>query len=509
MGEYGKLTEIILITGNASKLPMKLQATPLQEIVFFCSGEQDSYCTEFAVFGFRYALLETDAPYSASDFKAIAVYSNLEQTSLFRCSSEKIERLYQNVVWSMKSNFLNVPTDCPTRERLAWTGDAQVFFDTGAYLMNVAPFYRKWLRDMADGQFQSGKISAVTPYNGVSMIYDNTGTSAGWADAAILVPYRFWKRYGDRRLLKSCYPMIRRSAQFMLKNTGHKDKKAAKANPYNHYVYEKGMQLGEWLEPKEFLDTENKSGAKLQTQTEVATAYLHYSMRCMAEIAEELGEQEDETLFREYADGAKKAYTHLFLANGTPDTDRQAKLVRPIALGLAEGKMKAALQKRLARAVENRDGRIGTGFLSTPFILSVLTEAGCADLAYKMLENEQAPGWLYEVNQGATTIWEDWEGHASNNHYSPGTVCGWLLDTVCGIRPDGENHFIIAPVPGGSLTSASGTYHSLYGTVSCSWEKSADGISVTIEIPANCTAEIHLPNGTQETVSAGKYSYRI
>jgi len=503
VAEYGQMTEIMLMTGNESKVKGEMQPTPRQEIWFTCSGKEDCYKSRFTVFGFRYALIETDAAFDPADFKAIAVYSDLEQTGRFECSDAKINQLYSNCLWSMKGNFLDVPTDCPTRERLGWTGDAQIFFDAGAYMMNTAPFFRKWLRDVQDGQFKNGKLSAVIPYNGLSMLYDNTGASVGWGDCAVLLPYRYWKRFGDRRALEENYGVMRGYALFMIKNCGHKDKKTAKANPYNKYTYEKGMHLGEWLEPEEFQD--KIAAGHNALHTEECTAYLHYTMTHMAEAAEALGELQDAALFREYAEGARKAYNHLFLQNGTPDTDRQAKLIRPLAFGIAEGETKTAVENRLAQAVENRNYRIGTGFLSTPFVLKTLTEMGRADLAYKMLENEQQPGWLFEINQGATTIWETWEGNVSHNHYSPGAVSQWLFDTVCGIRPNGENKFILAPIPGGTLTHAKASYHSLYGKVECGWEKTESGTNYTVSVPANTTMELVLTSGEHRIYSFGTY----
>ena len=501
VAEMSQLQQILVITGNGEKIKGEKQPTPRQEVIFYCSGGEDHYQTKFAVFGFRYALIETDLDFDPAVFSAVAIYSDLEQTGSFTCSHEKINQLYRNTVWSMKGNFLDVPTDCPTRERLAWTGDAQIFFNTGAYMMNTAPFFRKWMRDIQDNQFKNGKISAVVPYNGASMLYDNTGTSVGWNDCAVLLPYRYWKRYNDRAFLEENYPVMRGLAMFMIANAGHKDKKAAKANPYNQYVYEKGVQLGEWLEPEEF--QEKIAAGSTGVHTEEATAYMHYTMAHMAEAAAALGKTEDEALFREYADGAKKAYQHLFLQE-TPDTDRQAKLIRPLHFGIAEGEQKKALEVRMAQAVENRNYRIATGFLSTPFVLTTLTEMGRSDLAYRMLENELAPGWLYEVKQGATTIWETWEGNVSHNHYSPGAVCQWMFDTVCGIRPDGENHFVIAPVPGGTLTHAKGSYRSIYGEVTSAWEKTGDKIIYTIAVPVNCTAEVSLPGG-RRILNAGTY----
>ncbi len=466
--------------------------TPLQEILFTCSGGEDTYKTSFAVFGFRYAQIIGDVEIDPADFTAIAVYSDLEQTGDFICSDERVNQLVKNTRWSMKGNFLDVPTDCPTRERLGWTGDAQVFFHTGAYFMNTAPFFRKWLLDMEDGQYKNGLIPAVLPYNGVEMMYKATGSSVGWADAIYLVPYRYYERFGDKELLCSCWPMMKKYADYLLKNRekdGH---------------YEKGVHLGEWLEPLEFRD--KVYGAKAK-HPEECTAYLYLTMSTMAEIASLLGEACEE--YQKAAGEAKEVYAKY----AELDTDRQAKLVRPLALGLIDGEEKKKAQARLVKAVERFNYRVGTGFLSTPFLLGELTKAGANKNAYQVLLNPEKPGWLYEVEQGATTVWETWEGYAgkgdsgSLNHYSPGAVCQWLFDTCAGIRVEGENHFVITPIPGGGLTHAEASYRSLYGEVKSRWEKSKEGIKYTVAIPANCTAEIILPDGRNETVNAGEHVY--
>ena len=468
--------------------------TPLQEILFTCSGEEDHYKTSFAVFGFRYAQVIGDVAIDPEDFTAIAVYSDLAQTGDFSCSDERVNQLVKNTRWSMKGNFLDVPTDCPTRERLGWTGDAQVFFHTGAYLMNTAPFFRKWLRDMEDGQYKNGLIPAVLPLNGVEMMYKATGSSVGWADAIYLVPYRYYQRFGDKEILRRHWPMMKKYADHLLKNRekdGH---------------YEKGVHLGEWLEPEQFKDT--VYGAKAR-HPEECTAYLYLTMRTMAEIATLLGEPGGD--YEKAAEEAKKAYANY----AELDTDRQAKLVRPLALGLLDGDARKKAQARLAKAVENFNDRVGTGFLSTPFLLDELTKAGAAETAYKLLLNPEKPGWLYEVLQGATTVWETWEGYTgrgdagSLNHYSPGAVCQWLFDTCAGIRVEGENHFVIALVPGGELTHAEASYQSLYGEVRSAWEKTESGTKYTVTIPANCTAEIRLTDGRTEKVFTGRFSYEL
>ena len=488
-----------LMTG---KISGKNNPTPQQEVFFTCSGNEDHYKTSFAVFGFRYAQIIGDIEINPADFSAIAVYSDLEQTGDFSCSDGRVNQLLSNTRWSMKGNFLDVPTDCPTRERLGWTGDAQIFFDTGAYLMNMAPFFSKWLRDMEDAQYKNGLIPAVLPYEGVEMMYKATGSSVGWADAVYLIPYRYYKRFGDKEILRQYWPMIKKYSDYLMANLGMRDRKEAKKNTENAYTYEKGVHLGEWLEPEEFRDAVYGTKAK---HPEECTAYFYLAMSTIAEIAGLLGEREYAGKLKIYAAGAKKAYQRF----AEPDTDRQAKLVRPLALGLLDGEEKTRTQKRLRQAVEHYHYRVGTGFLSTPFILPVLTDAGDAETAYKMLLNTDKPGWLAEIAYGATTVWENWEGDLSQNHYSPGAVCQWLFDTVCGIRNNGENHFMIRPVPGGELTYAEANYKSLYGKVKSRWEKTDSGMKYTFEIPANTTAEIILPDEQTETVSAGRYSYEL
>ncbi len=484
--------------------------TPKQEIRMICSGGRDEFENSFSIFGFRYAQITTEEgrelKIDPEDFEAVAVYSDLEQTGSFSCSNALVDRFYENTVWSMKGNFLDIPTDCPTRERLGWTGDAQIFFDTGAYMMDTAPFFRKWLRDMADDQYDNGLLSAVVPYQGVEMMYKATGSSVGWADAVYLIPYRYYKRYGDAELLRTCWTMIKKYGDYLMKNLGMKDKKEAKQNPYNEYTYEKGVHLGEWLEPEEFRDKVYGAQAK---HPEECTAYLYYSMKIIGEIADLLEEKDYAALCGKYADGAKKAYDALFVKTGTLDTDRQAKLVRPLALGLLDGEEKKKAQRRLVKAVEDYRYRVGTGFLSTPFLLPVLTEAGETEAAYRMLENTEKPGWLAEVKEGATTVWENWEGNLSQNHYSPGAVCQWLFDTVGGIRPAGERHFIVEPVSGGSLTFADVSYQSLYGKVVSRWKKAGDGICYHIEIPSNVTAQIRLPGGKVIEAEAGFYEMTL
>lgn len=493
-----------LMTG---KVIGEQDVSPKQEILFTCSGKEDHYKTSFAVFGFRYVQIDGCINIDSEKIWSIAVYSDMEQTGDFCCSNELVNKLVRNTSWSMKGNYLDLPTDCPTRERLGWTGDAQIFFDTGAYFMDTSAFFRKWLRDMEDAQYNGGVIPAVLPYQGVEMMYKATGSSVGWADAVYLIPYRYYKRFGDKGLLERCYPMMKKYSDYLLAHLGMTDKKAAENNPYNEYTYEKGMHLGEWLEPEEF--REHISAGKQPKHPEEATAYLHLTMRTMAEIAEILDKKDDQALFQKYAQGSVMAYHHLFVKSGMLDTDRQAKLVRPLALGLLSGDEAKFAQNRLVQAVKNRNYHVGTGFLSTPFLLATLSEAGEAETAYRMLENTEKPGWLAEILDNATTVWETWEGDVSQNHYSPGAVCQWLFDSVAGIRPDGENHFVLSPIPGGTLTHAKAVYQSVYGLVESGWIKTDMNCAFTVKVPSNTTAMLILPNGDSFELTAGTHSFTV
>ena len=277
------------------------------------------------------------------------------------------------------------------------------------------------------------------------------------------------------------------------------------------YLVNLGQSYGEWSEPGDVCVF--KWTDFCAPHPEVSTAYTSYVLGCMAEIAEELDYVDDVTLFREYSVGCKKAYQAMTeIADYSLDTDRQARLVRPLAFGLLNEEQTVYTQKRLIHALENYGWRLGTGFLSTPLILDVLADYNL-EAAYRLLENEEMPGWLFMPKNGATTIWESWEGTqaqgsiASLNHYSKGAVCEWLFKTMCGIRIYSENHFVIAPKPGGNFTYAKASYNSVYGTVKSGWEKKGCNCTFRIQIPGNTTATVILPDGVCHTVTAGSYKF--
>ena len=504
------------LTQRNIQLSNKRKTTPLQKIDYTCGEGLNDYKTRFAVFGFQYAEVDTDLELRPEDAEAIAVYSDLEQTGSFESSNELMDRFFAATLWSAKGNHLDIPTDCPTRERHGWTGDAQIFFETAGYLFDFAAFSRKWLHDVFDWQEKSGRLPHITPDGGADFYMRSMNGSVGWSDVGILMPYRFWKLFGDESILREFYDGMAKYARFMEKRCGktvpifgENIKLSAEGKKY---LVNAGQSYGEWAEPADVCAFRWQDFAA--PHPEVSTAYTAYVLRLMSEIAEHLGHFEDAGEFRATSEGCKKAYQELVSGGKYDlDTDRQAQLVRPLALELLNEEQTAYAEKRLIEALEHYGWRLGTGFLSTPLILEVLTKID-VEAAYRLLENEEIPGWLSMPKAGATTIWEAWEGPNSSqggigslNHYSKGAVCAWLFKTMCGIRVDGENHFTVAPRPGGHFTHAEASYNSIYGEVKSGWTCEDGKTMYSISVPTNCTAEIVLPGGMRKSVGAGDYRF--
>lgn len=494
----------------------KQKTTPLQQVKYICRDGRNDYKTAFAIFGFQYVLVESDFAIDPADFTAIAVYSDMERTGWFESSNRLLDRFFDCTLWSAKNNHADLPTDCPTRERHGWTGDAQIFFNTACRLFDFAAFSQKYLQDVYDWQKPDGKLPQIAPEGGVDRYMKWMDGSVGWADAGVLMPYRFWKIYGDDAILHKYYDGMAKYARFMM---GRCRRWTPLSRPLHlkgeagRYVVNFGQAYGEWAEPADVFP--NHWTSVVLPQPEEATAYTAYIMGMMAEIAAYLGKSEDKRLYEQYQQGCTLAYRALLeRPEHSMDTDRQAKLVRPLYMGLLDADQTDYAQKRLVQALEHYGWRLGTGFLSTPFVLDVLTGINI-EYAYRLLENEEMPGWLFMPKNGATTIWESWEGTqaqggiASLDHYSKGAVVEWLFTTMCGIRVEGENRFAIVPRPGGHFTCAKAVYVSVYGRVESGWRKTDAGIEFTVTIPANCTARVVLPNGGEREQDAGTQTYPI
>lgn len=497
------------------QLSRKNRTTPLQQVLYTCKDGWNDYKTTFAIFGFRYVLVETEAPFSPEDFTAIAVYSNLERTGWFESSNPLLDKFVENTVWSAKNNHADLPTDCPTRERHGWSGDAQIFCPTACFLFDYLPFARKYLNDLYDWQKRNGCLPQIAPEGGTDFYMAGMNGSVGWADAGVLIPYALWKQYGDTHVLRDYLPGMQRYARFMQRRCGRWYPTAKPTGLHGQerkYLSNCGQAYGEWAEPEDVHHMTWKDCAV--PHPEVATAYTAHVMACMAEMEAALGNDTEAENYRRFAALCRESYQAL---RRTPtyslDTDRQAQLVRPLAFRLLDAAQADFAKKRLLQALEHYGWRLGTGFLSTPMILDVLSGMDL-QAAYRLLENERMPGWLFMPKNGATSVWEAWEGTATENsgiaslnHYSKGAVCRWLFDTMCGIRITGENRFAITPHPGGHFTRARAKYASVYGNVESGWEITESGTQYTVRIPANCTAELTLPGRPAVTLDAGTYTF--
>ena len=483
-----------------------------QKITYICKDGLNIYKPAFTIFGFRYAKIETEIDLEDAEFTAVAVYSQMPQTGFFECGNADVNRLFQNSLWSMRSNFCDIPTDCPTRERAGWTGDAGVFAPTAVYLMDCLPVLRKWLGECRAAQGDDGLVQNIAPVNNKGgMISNMLQGSAGWGDACILVPWVLYEAYSDKTILEENYDMMCRWMRYCEKRA-QKTRPHNLLNPYHKYLVDEGFHFGEWCQP----DVENGESMKktmMLGAPEVATAYYYRSASVLAQIAGILGRPEDAEHYAAIAENAKKAYRYTCTKNGAIRSDRQCEYVRPVAFGLLESEEVQAAADELNRLVEKNNFHLNTGFLSTPDLCRVLADNGHAETAYKLLLQEDCPGWLYAVKKGATTIWETWDGvradgtvHDSLNHYSYGAVSGWLFSGVCGIRLQ-AGRLTIKPCPHPSLGFAKAEWRSPVGTIRSSWAYEGSYLNFDISVPV--PALIELPNGEKHEVKEGDCHYEV
>ena len=481
-----------------------------QMIHYTCKTGVNHYKPRFTVMGFRYVKVVTDLCLENAVFSAHAVYSKMEQTAEFNCSNDLINRLVLNALWSQKGNFLDIPTDCPTRERAGWTGDAGLYAATGLKLMDSVTIFRHWLKQCRYGQYDDGKIANIAPPNNrPGMISMMLAGSVGWGDACIIVPYEIYKITGDERILRDNYDMMKRWYQF-LENTAkvRGEKEFTAEEELRDYTFETGINYGEWCEPGITPEQSMRNG-----NYDVATAYFSYSGRLLSEIAEILGNKDEAKQYSKSSEMAGRAYIASFTENGDISSDRQSLYVRPIAFNiLSKGKDKEAAD-RLNELVVKMNYHVNTGFLSTPYICEVLSEFGYVDTAYKLLLQEDMPGWLYSVKKGATTIWETWDGvneegvpKDSLNHYSYGSIVGWLISSVCGIHYSAKET-VIKPIPDKLLDNAMAKYISPKGEIRSEWFYEGEKCVISVEIPCNLRAKVILPDGNEQVAEPGRHTY--
>ncbi len=478
--------------------------------------------------GFRYVRVEGHpGALAGDDLTGVVAHTDLTRTGWFRCSDERINRLHEACVWSLRGNACDIPTDCPTRERAGWTGDWQIFVPSAAFLFGVAGFSTKWLRDLAAEQWSSGVVANLAPSppsESEGGFLAELNGSAGWGDAAVIVPWEIYRAYGDRRLLEEQWPSMVAWLTYVERAASgarHPARAARRPEPLPHerYLWDSGFHWGEWLVPGEDLKGPEEFEVFRQAdKADVATAYFVHSARLMSAIARVIGREADARRYGSLAERVRAAWQAEFIdRSGRVRPETQANHVRALAFDLVPGKLRAEVAARLVELIRAAGMHLGTGFLATPWLLPVLADTGHLDVAYELLFTDTMPSWLYMIDRGATTMWERWDGiredgtpFESLNHYSKGAVVSFLHRYVAGIRlldsGPGYRHFRIEPQPGGGLTWVRAEHDSPYGRIESSWRLTEDALELTVTVPPGTTAEVVLPDGTVENLSVGRHA---
>jgi alpha-L-rhamnosidase len=491
-----KFAEVLDKEGNF--YTENLRAAKATDVYILKGDGEEIYEPHFTFHGFRYVKLE-DFPGTPhlDNITGVVIYSDMEPTGTFACSDSLINQLQHNIQWGQKGNFLDVPTDCPQRdERLGWTGDAQVFAPTAAFNFNVAPFYTKWLKDLAADQLPDGKVPHVIPD-----VLDGAGGSTAWADAAIIVPWQTYLAYGDKRILEEQYPSMKAWVEYMKNRAG------------DDYLWIGDTHYGDWLA---FATTRSDYPGATTEKDLIATAYFSYSSGLLAKIAEILEKSGDAEKYSDLSEKVKEAFVKEFVTpSGRLVSHTQTAYSLALAFNLLPENLIPKAAEYLAGDVE-KFKHLTTGFVGTPLLCKTLSNYGYEDLAFMLLNRKEYPSWLYPVTQGATTIWERWDGQKpdgtfqnpgmnSFNHYAYGAIGEWLYTYVAGIQIDPENpgykHFFLAPHPGGGLTNAKAVYKSMYGKIKSDWKIEGNQMVYDVTIPANTTATVTLPSASLDEVS--------
>jgi alpha-L-rhamnosidase len=457
--------------------------------------------------GFRYAEVTGVPGLRAEDIEAVVVGTDLRRTGWFESSEPLLDRFHENVVWGLRGNFLDVPTDCPQRdERLGWTGDIQVFAPAAGFLFDTAGFLASWLADLAAEQHDDGAVPFVIP--------DALGTShpaaAGWGDAATLLPWTIYQQTGDAALLARQLPSMRAWVDCIAGLAGE------------DRLWAGGFQFGDWLDPTAPPDQPFRAQADPDV---VATAHLARSAEVVALAAGVVGRLDTAEEYARLAHEVRGAFAREYVTGGgrvLSDCPTVYALALQWALLPTEEQRRAA-GERLADLVRTSGFRISTGFLGTPLIADALAAAGHAEVAYRLLLQTGCPSWLYAVTMGATTVWERWDSMLADgtinpgqmtsfNHYALGAVADWLHRTVAGLGPGapGYRRLVVRPEPARSLTSASARLRTPYGVASVAWERAGGLLTLRVVVPVGATAVVHVPGEAEPAeVGHGEHAWRV
>lgn len=468
-------------------------------------GGAETWEPRFTFHGFRYAEVnDWPGELKLEDLSAVVLHSDMERTGWFECSDPLLNRLHENVVWGMRGNFLDVPTDCPQRdERLGWTGDLQVFSPTASFLYDVSGFLQSWLTDLAIEQRKAGGIVPQV----VPMVLDRPMVGAAWADAATVVPWVLYQRFGDAKIVADQYESMKAWVDYVVEAAAEND------------LWDTGFQFGDWLDPTAPPD---KPGQARTDKAVIASAYYGRSAELVAQAAELLEHKDEHKYYLSVAEKARTAFAREYI---TPAGRMMNDAETAYAISLAFNLFSTPEQvqhagDRLVELVRDSGFHIRTGFVGTPLICDALCNTGHHVAAYRLLMQQECPSWLYPVTMGATTIWERWDSllpggsinageMTSFNHYAFGAVADWMHRTIGGLIPTkpGYRSIDIRPWPGGGLTHAKVRHTTPYGLVESAWKIEDGMFDLNVLIPPNTTAVITLPCGNLDSIEVGSGSW--
>jgi len=463
---------------------------------YILSGSEQVLEPWFTYHGFRYVRIRGNAAgvVKPGRVEAVALYSDLKPAGTFACSDTMLNQLHSNILWSMRSNFVDVPTDCPQRsERFGWTGDALGFVQTAAWNYDVLGFYRKYLADLAADQGANGGVPNIVP-DFVRPGKMDKGGVAGWGDAAVLIPWRLYQVYGDQTVLEDQYESMKawidylssRSRDGLWKDKGYGDWYAQGDSTSLHFIDQ---------------------------------CFYAYSSRLLGQAADVLGNSRDAAHYRLLSEQVTRLFADTYGRFDTPATSTQTAFLLALAFDLLPEQRRQDIAERLVKRIHQDGDRLATGFLGTPHLLPVLSRFGHQDLAYRLLLRREFPSWLYPLTRGATTVWEKWDAvrpdgslqETSFNHFAYGAVGEWFYSDILGIKPAkaGFKQVVIRPLIGGGLKWAKGSYNSVNGRIGVSWRLSGDKVTLEVEIPAGMTAEVYVPGETgPRAVQGGHHVFK-
>ncbi len=460
---------------------------------YVCAGTgEETWHPSFTFHGFRYAEISGIDWEDIVSVKALVLYTDMDDTSSLVTSNEKVNKLERNAYWGMRSNFLSVPTDCPSRnERFGYLGDAQVFCGTSMYYMDTAAFYNQYIMDILDCTQDIGIFPNSAP-GAYKDVYQ--AAHGAWADGGIIIPYTAYVRYGDITTLEECYPAMQRYIEYMKGQAG------------SDYIRDNMGQYGDWLNANDPTPVGT-----------VDTAYCAYTTSLMADVARWLGKDDDSRMYEELSQKYKDAWVREYMnSDGSTVCNSQTSYVLALYFDIVPDELREACAAKLAELIRNNGNKLTVGFIGVSYLLPALCDNGYTDVAFDLLLQEDYPSWFYQINKGATTIWERWDAITTDNsfqdvnmnsfnHFAFGSVMEWGYAYLGGIKCDTEapgfKHFILQPCVGGGLTSAQAEYDSMYGLIKSAWTSEDGKLTYTCTVPANTTATLYLPASSASSVS--------